>query len=223
MQIVIFGAGTLAKLAFYYLTQDMKHKVCAFVVDKRKTKEKIQSSLFDLPVYVWEEFVELYTRDDVKIFVAVAYKVMRNRLLAFEKVKKHKYNFINIVSSSAFIPVNSIRGTNNFIMPGTVLEPGTLIGSNNIIWSNTTICHDSEIGNHNFFGANLTMGGFSKVGDLCFFGFSSTISDQITVGDEVLLAANSFLNTNAKKLTRMQGIPAIEYSKIDAEKGINFF
>ena len=108
-------------------------------------------------------------------------------------------------------------------MPGVVLEPGTCIGSNNIIWSNSTICHDSKIGNHNFFGANFTIGGFSKVGDLCFFGFSSTVTDKTTVSDEVLLAANSFLNSNAEKLTRMQGVPATKYSGIDPEKGINFF
>ena len=223
MQVVIFGAGTLAKLAFYYLTQDMKQKVYGFVVDKKSSIETIPSSLCERPVYIWEDFLDLYGPGDVQIFVAVAYKSMRNRLLAFEKIKKHNYEFINIVSNTAFLSHNSIIGNNNFIMPGVVLEPGTSIGSNNLIWSNTTICHDSEIGNHNFFGANFTMGGFSKIGNLCFFGFSSTISDKITVGDEVLLAANSFLNSNARKLTRLQGIPAKEYSEIDPEKGINFF
>jgi len=223
MQVVIFGAGTLAKLAFYYLTQDMNLKVCGFVVDKRSSIEKIPSYLFDRPVYIWEDFINLYSKRDVQIFVAIAYKSMRNRLTTFEKVKENKFEFINIISKSAFVSDNSLLGTNNFIMPGVVIEPGASIGSNNLIWSNSTICHDSKIGNHNFFGANFTMGGFSKIGDLCFFGFSSTISDKIVVSDEVLLAANSFLNSNPSRLTRLQGIPAKEYSEIDPEKGINFF
>lgn len=222
MKVIIFGAGTLAKLAFYYLTQEMNLKVYGFVIDKRSSIEKTPSSLFERPVHIWEDFIDLYSQDDVKIFLAIAYKSMRNRSSTFEKLKKHKFEFINIISKSASVSDNSLLGTNNFIMPGVVLEPGTAIGSNNILWSNTTICHDSKIGNHNFFGANFTMGGFSKIGNLCFFGFSSTITDQITVSDEVLLAANSFLNSSPKKLTRLQGIPAKEYSEIDPDTGINF-
>jgi len=222
MSIVIFGAGTLGKLAYYYLTKDMKLDVSAFVID-RKEGDKKETNLYELPVYFWDDFINIFSIKEVKIFVAVAYKSMRNRLRIFEKVRKHKFNCINIISSSAFVPNDSLEGTNNFIMPGVVLEPGTLVGSNNLIWSNSTICHDSKIGNHNFLGANFTMGGYSKIGDLSFFGFSSTISDKVIVGDEVILAANSFLNSNVDKLTRMQGSPAIKYSEIDPDKGINFF
>ena len=223
MSIVIFGVGTLGKLAYYYLTKDMKLNVTAFVVDRNEKHKQDKSSLYGLPIYFWDDFINLFSINEVKIFVAVAYKSMRNRLLVFEKVKQHKFNCINIISNSAFVPNDSLLGTNNFIMPGVVLEPGTLLGSNNLIWSNSTICHDSKIGNHNFLGANFTMGGYSKIGDLSFFGFSSTISDKVIVEDEVLLAANSFLNSKADKLTRMQGNPAIKYSAIDPEKGINFF
>ena len=222
MSIVIFGAGTLGKLAYYYLTKDMQLDVSAFVIDRKEGYKK-DSNLYELPIYFWDDFIHLFSINEVKIFVAVAYKSMRNRLQIFEKVRQHKFNCINIISSSAFVPNDSLEGTNNFIMPGVVLEPGTLVGSNNLIWSNSTICHDSKIGNHNFLGANFTMGGYSKIGDLSFFGFSSTISDKVIVEDEVLLAANSFLNSNADKLTRMQGTPAIKYSAIDPEKGINFF
>jgi len=222
MPIVIFGAGTLGKLAYYYLTKDMQLDVRAFVIDRKEGYKK-DSNLYELPIYYWDDFINLFSINEVKIFVAVAYKSMRNRLRIFEKVRQHKFNCINIISSSAIVPNDSIEGTNNFIMPGVVLEPGTLVGSNNLIWSNSTICHDSKIGNHNFLGANFTMGGYSKIGNLSFFGFSSTISDKVIVEDEVLLAANSFLNSNADKLTRMQGTPAIKYSAIDPEKGINFF
>ena len=223
MSIVIFGVGTLGKLAYYYLTKDMKLDVSAFVIDRKEMLIQEKSDLYGLPIYFWDDFIKIFSVNEVKVFVAVAYKSMRNRLRVFEKVRQHKFNCINIISSSTFVPNDALEGTNNFIMPGVVLEPGVIVGSNNLIWSNSTICHDSKIGNHNFLGANFTMGGYSKIGDLSFFGFSSTISDKVIVEDEVLLAANSFLNSNADKLTRMQGTPAIKYSAIDPEKGINFF
>ncbi|MBK16591.1 MAG: hypothetical protein CMK49_01050 [Prochlorococcus sp. SP3034] len=223
MAIAIFGIGTLAKLAHYYITKDMKQKVSAFVIDKDKNQGNKSSTFQEIPILFWDEFINSHNNDEYKMFIAVAYKRMRNRLEVFERVKSYNYSLLNIVSSSSFVSEDSIQGENNFIMPGAVLEPGSKIGSNNLIWSNSTICHDSQIGNHNFFGANFTMGGRSRVGDLCFFGFSSTITDNIQVNNEVILAANSFLNKDAKSLSRYQGVPAKKYSRIEEKKGIIFF
>lgn len=223
MPVAIFGIGTLAKLAYYYITKDMKQKVSAFVIDKDQNAEHKSSEFYDLPILFWDDFKNLYSNDEYNIFIAIAYKGMRNRLKVFDRVKSYDYSLINIISSSSFVSEDSIQGENNFIMPGVVLEPGSKIGSNNLIWSNSTICHDSVIGNHNFFGANFTMGGRSKIGNLCFFGFSSTVTDKIQVDDEVILAANSFLNQDANSLTRFQGVPAKKYSQIEEDKGIIFF
>ena len=40
MSIVIFGVGTLGKLAYYYLTKDMKLNVTAFVVDRNEKQKQ---------------------------------------------------------------------------------------------------------------------------------------------------------------------------------------
>ena len=222
MRVVIFGSGTLAELAYYYLRQEMKANVEGFVVDKLNKELSNEFKLNNLPIYSWSDFVKKFRPDQVKIHIAIAYKNMRNKKKVFERVLAAGFNLINIVSKSAFISEDTILGLNNFIMPNVVLEPFTRIGNNNIIWSNSTICHNTHIGNHNFLASNVTFGGKSKVGDLCFFGFSSTITDYINVENEVLLAANSFLNKDAKTLTRFQGNPAEKFSKININEGIIF-
>ena len=145
-----------------------------------------------------------------------------NKRDVFERILNSGYDLFNIVSKSAFISKDSIKGNNNFIMPNVVIEPYAEIGSDNIIWSNSTICHHTIIGNHNFLASNVTIGGKCNIGDLCFLGFSCTVSDHLFIDNEVLIAANSFLNENANSLSRMQGLPAKLHSKINQDHGIIF-
>ena len=73
MSIVIFGVGTLGKLAYFYLTKDMTLNVRAFVGDRKEINNQEKSRLYGLPIYFWDDFVDLYSINEVKIFVAVAY------------------------------------------------------------------------------------------------------------------------------------------------------
>ena len=222
MKIAIFGSGTLAKLALYYLREEMSYEVICFVIDREKNLNQKPEKFHNKNVYFFDEFQSIYSPKEVKMFIAIAYKDMRNRKKVFDRINKFGYSFINIISKSAQICGDIIKGTNNFIMSNSVLEPESSIGSNNLIWSNTTICHNTIIGNHNFLAANVTIGGWSNIKDLCFLSFSSTVSDKINVKSEVLLAANSFLNMNADELRKFKGTPAKEYAKIDHNTGITF-
>ena len=220
MSYAIFGCGTLAKLAYYYISNEMGLKIDCFVIDNIPNNSPL--FLFDIPIMSWSDFVKKYKTNEVKIYIALAYKNMRNKRDVFERIRNAGYDLLNIISKSAFVSKDSIKGKNNFIMPNVVIEPYAEIGSNNIIWSNSTICHNTIVGNHNFLASNVTVGGKCKIGDLCFLGFSSTVSDHLIVENEVLLSANSFLNSNVNSLKRMQGIPANLHSTIDSDHGIIF-
>ena len=222
MSYAIFGCGTLARLAYYYIYNEMGLKVDCFVIDKLNSDFNHKSFLFDVPIISWDNFINKYKAVDIKIHIALAYKNMRNKKDVFERIQGSGYELFNIVSNSAFISEDSIKGKNNFIMPNVVIEPYAEIGSNNIIWSNSTICHNTIIGNHNFLASNVTIGGKTNIGDLCFLGFSSTVSDHLKIENEVLIAANSFLNENVKSLCRVQGLPAKLHSKINKDQGIIF-
>ena len=79
MKIAIFGAGTLAKLAFYYLTKEMNCEVICFVVDREKNLNKKPEKVQSKNVYFFDEFQDIYGPEDLKMFIAIAYKDMRNR------------------------------------------------------------------------------------------------------------------------------------------------
>lgn len=215
--LVIIGAGTLARLAHYYATRELGRQVSCFVVDASR---KEVDTCCDLPVLTWEQCIESHPPNTVTLYVAVGYREMRQRQLMFERAQQAGYALQNIVSTSAFVADTAVIGVNNFIMPGTVIEPGVCLGNNNVVWSNTTICHDTAIGDHNFFASNVTIGGEVTIGHRCFFGFSSTVVHQRQVGDDVLLAAQSLLLGDVESLGWYQGVPARRVAEIPSSTGV---
>lgn len=203
--LIIFGTGTLARLAHYYAVREMGLEVKAFAVDA--TMLNIDTCC-DSRVVSWDQCLDQYPPGTVSMYVAVGYREMRQREEVFDRVQSAGYFFKNIISKSAFVAETVRMGHNNFIMPGVVIEPEVSMGANNVIWSNATICHDTIIGKHNFVASNVTIGGEVTVGDRCFLGFSSTVVQQCRLGDDVLLAAQSLLLEDADSQSRHQGIPA---------------
>lgn len=216
--IYIFGTGTLAKLAHYYIVNELKRNVSGFIVD---AEFKLQNQFIDLPIYAFDDFIKHYSREDVEIFIAIGYKDMKARSEVFSRISEADYRLINIISQSAFVANDVELGQNNFIMPGVVIEPGVKLGSNNIIWSNATICHDTKIGNHNFIASNVTVGGEVIIGSRCFLGFSSVMSQKITVGNDNLFAAQSLVLSDVGSLSRYQGVPAQKVGDINVELGFS--
>jgi sugar O-acyltransferase (sialic acid O-acetyltransferase NeuD family) len=217
--LLIFGSGSLARLALYYAKMEMGLTVLGFVVDSDKQSG---DEFCDLPVFTWDAFILQYSPDEVCLFIAVGYKSMRGRGFLFERARSSGYTLQNLVSSSFYSAQTVHMGENNFIMPGVVIEPGVTLGDNNVIWSNTTICHDSIIGNHNFFAAKTTVGGEVSVGDCCFLGFSSTVVHHLTICDDVLLAAQSLLLDDADRLGWYQGVPARRMKEFSPVIGVSF-
>lgn len=215
--LLIFGTGSLARLAHYYATREMGLQVLGFVVDADR---RDADECCALPVFSWEACMAQRVPAATSMYVAVGYREMRQRQILFDRAKAAGYVLQNIVSNSAFVAETAQMGENNFIMPGAVVEPEVRLGANNVVWSNATICHDTVIGHHNFFASNVTVGGEVTVGDRCFFGFASTVVHQCRIGDDVLLAAQSLLLNDGESLGCYQGVPAKRVESISDQTGV---
>lgn len=215
--LIIFGTGSLARLAHHYATYEMGLQVLGFVVDPGR---RDTDNYCGLPVFDWEACTEQHPPSVAGMYVAVGYREMRQRQILFDRAKSAGYTLQSIVSTSSYVAKTVQMGENCFIMPGTVIEPGVFLGVNNVVWSNTTICHDTMIGSHNFFASNVTVGGEVSVGDRCFFGFTSTVVHQCCVGDDVLLAAQSLLLGDGEASGCYLGVPAKRVGNIADQAGV---
>jgi sugar O-acyltransferase (sialic acid O-acetyltransferase NeuD family) len=218
-QHVIFGAGSLANLAYWYAIESGHLTIDAFVVDDEYLQQT-KSAYAEVPIIGWIEFCKQYPISTTKVFSAVGYKSMRARAAAFNKIVAAGYSSFNIQAKTAYVASNAATGLNNIFMPNVVIEPYVSIGNNNVFWSNATVCHDTIIGHHNFFASNSTIGGQVSIGDLNFFGFSSTVIQNIQLQNETLIAASSLVIKNTEALSRYQGSPAFRFDAIDKSAGI---
>lgn len=215
--LIIFGSSSLARLAHYYATRDMGLNVLGFVVDEQYKDSDI---FLSLPVFSWFELDQKFNHDKIAMYVAIGYKNMRLRSIAYEYAKLKGIDLVNIISRSSFVADDVVMGDNNIVMPGVVIEPGVQVDSNNVVWSNTTICHDSVVGNHNFIASNVTIGGEVTIGNSNFLGFSSVILQGRKIGNDVLLGAQSLALTNLDTLSRYHGSPATKVGSIEKKVGI---
>ncbi len=213
--LVIYGAGDLAKLAYFYAKHELGFNVLGFVVDYEFKKE---DQFLNLPLYIWSDCPPA---DKANMFVAIGYKSMRARAVSYLKARSAGYKLVNLISPNCHLASNLEIGDNNIIMPGVVIEPYVELGCNNIFWSNSTVCHDSKIGSHNFFAANVTIGGKVKVGDQCFFGFNSSVTQNLIVENEVLLAAGSIALSRLHSLSIYLGVPAVLKKPLNSSIGVS--
>jgi len=210
--IYIFGATSLARLAFEYLTSDMHLNVNGFVVSKNFRKS---DKFCSLPVLTEDEFLSCNSPETAKLFVAIGYKNMLTRNFVYKRYKSMGFSFLNVIASNTYIARHCAVGDNNFLMPGVVVEPGVTLGSNNVVWSNSTICHDTVVGNDNFFASNNTIGGNVAIANGIFLGFSSTILQRISVGSYAIIGANSLVKSDVESHHLYYGSPARKIKKLE--------
>lgn len=97
-KIIIFGAGDIARLAYYYFKTDSSHEVVAFSVDKAFKKS---DAFLDLPLVSFEEVSLIYSPKEYKMFIGMSYaKMNRVREDKYKKAKEMGYEFVSYVSSN---------------------------------------------------------------------------------------------------------------------------
>ena len=202
-KIVIFGAGSLAEMVCFYLQQKTPNSVGGFVVDPEYI---LKDSLMNLPVVSSENMGSIFPSTSFDMIVAIGYSNMRTRSLIINKIHNLGYTFRNLIPETGCDGL--INGSNNIIMPGSVVEPFATIESDNIIWSGAHICHNASIQNNNFFATGTVIGGYTTISNGCFFGFGSIVIENIEISKETLVAAGGVVTEDTQAHSQYMGLPA---------------
>jgi len=196
-ELIIFGAGDIARLAHFYFTTDTDYKVAGFVVDAEYRKE---DSFRDLPLTDFESIRESHPPDRYDAFVAVSYaKMNRVRQEKFEKLKAWGYTCAAYVSSHCTYLAPEPPGENAFILEDNTIQPFVKIGSNVTLWSGNHIGHDSVIQDNTFIASHIVVSGNCVVGKNCFLGVNATMHNSITLGDFTLVAAGAIVAKSTRE------------------------
>lgn len=196
-KVVIFGAGKIAEVAYFYLTNDSPYEIVAFTVDEKYITNK---ELFGLPVVTFEEIEKLYPPNKFKMFVAISYRDLNKlRATKYNESKSKGYKLISYISSRASNFGNVEIGDNCFILENQTIQPCSKIGNDVIIWSGNHIGHHSIIGDHCFITSHVVISGSTIIEPYCFIGVNATIGHEITIGRESIIGAGCLITKSTKE------------------------
>lgn len=194
--IIIFGAGDVAELAWFYFTHDSDHRVTAFTVDGSYLK---QDNFCGLPVIAHEEIASRFAPQEYKAFVALAYvKLNRLREEKCAKLRADGYDLVSYVSSRASTFSDLTIGWNCFILEDNTIQPRVRIGNNVTLWSGNHIGHHSTIEDNVFVSSHVVVSGGVVVGANSFLGVNSTLRDHINIGQRCVIGAGSLILTDTE-------------------------
>src|SRR5579863_7177558 len=97
MDLVIFGSGDLAQVAWAYFSRDSAFKVKAFTVDDSYITG---DSLLGLPLIPFSTLEQRFPQESCELFVAMGFKRLnRARAEVYERCKARGYKLATYVSS----------------------------------------------------------------------------------------------------------------------------
>ena len=187
--VVIFGAGDIAKLAHFYFSRDSEHRVVGFTVDAQFRRE---ATMADLPLVDFETVERHFPTAECQMFVALSYAEMNQlRARKYAEAKARGYALASYVSSRCTNLAEHSFGDNCFILEDNTIQPFVRIGSNVTLWSGNHIGHDSIIEDHVFVSSHVVISGHVRVGAYSFLGVNATIRNGIAIAPHTLIGGGA--------------------------------
>ena len=192
-QLLIFGAGDVARLANFYFRTDSPHQVAAFVVD---AAFKTADTFDNLPLVSFDQARERYPPAEYAAFVAIGYaKMNRVRKEKYDQMRAAGYTLVSYISSRCTY-LTTPPGDNCFILEDNTVQPFVTVGNDVTLWSGNHIGHDSIIEDHCFITSHVVVSGHVRVGSGSFLGVNATLRNAITIAPESLIVAGAVITKN---------------------------
>lgn len=189
--VVIFGAGDIARLAYHYFSTDTEHRVVAFTVDAEFRKA---DSFEELPLVDFDQLDQAFSPSRCRMFVALSYARMNEaRAGAYRRAKERGYTLVSYVSSRCTNLAQAAVGDNCFILEDNTIQPFVRIGSNVTLWSGNHIGHDSTIEDHVFVSSHVVISGHVRIGEYSFLGVNATLRNGISIAPRTLVGAGAVI------------------------------
>jgi sugar O-acyltransferase (sialic acid O-acetyltransferase NeuD family) len=191
-QLLIFGTGTLAEIAAYYLAHDGGYEVCGHT-DLPEFITPDTAARFHCPVIPWPDARQMFPPDRFAAFVAIGYRKTNTvRRQRFDEVLAAGYGLATYISPRAINHAEAV-GVNCFILEQNVLQPFTRIGDNVTMWSGNHLGHHSIVEDNCFITSQVVISGKCRIGANSFLGVNACLRDGVTIGEKSVVGAGSLV------------------------------
>jgi len=211
--ILIFGIGKIAEVAYYYLKHDTDLNIIGFVLEKDFIND--ETTKFNLPIIEFENIESKYSPNKHYLFApCTGSNLNKFRKRIYNSGKEKGYDFYTYISSKSNIHTEEI-GENCFILEDNTIQPYTKIGNNCILWSGNHIGHHSIIEDHVFITSHVVISGMCLIKKYCYLGINSSLRDNIVLEEGTVVGMSASITKNTEGNAIYVGIPAKLFKKCD--------
>jgi sugar O-acyltransferase (sialic acid O-acetyltransferase NeuD family) len=214
-KIVIYGDSDFAEQVKYQLDSDDRYKVVAFTVDESKY---MKNCFLNLPVIKFQLLENYFSKDEIKIFVAIGYTKMNTiREKVLKKIENEGYILLTYISKKSFLSRNVYIGTGSYIAEFVSIGSNAQIGKGVIILSNSSIAHNVLIEDFVFCSHSITIGGHALIKNNSFIGLNSTIKNSIIVSENNIIGCGSNVINSTDPESIYVGNPAKKIKDVNID------
>jgi sugar O-acyltransferase (sialic acid O-acetyltransferase NeuD family) len=203
--IIIFGAGTLGKIALDIFNEN-NVLIYGLLDDKKELHGKEFGGVTVLGETDDDGFLKLIGKK-TEAFVAVRNQEDRKRLAQMLNSKR-KVMPINAIHRSAAVSDEAILGHGNLIGAGSVVGPFVTIGNLCLVGSKTVIDAEATIGDFVDIGPGSVINSGVKIEDDVFIGSNVTAVSGVSIGKGARIGAGSVVIENVEAGKTVFGNPA---------------
>lgn len=144
-----------------------------------------------------EKFLKLYKNHEVLLINGVGHlPKSKIRKSLYKKYKNLGYKFSSVISTKALITGSVTLDEGVQILPGAIINHGTIIGKNTIINSGAVVEHNCNIGANCHVAPSATVCGNVIIKDNVFVGSNSTIIQNIIIPENCVVKAGDLITKN---------------------------
>ena len=201
--LLIFGTGGHA-ISVASLAEQCGYRIDGFISATDKPGE-----LLGVPVILTRD---LFRRVSFSVSIAVGdnsvrEEIVKNLLVQSASAGVDIY-FPNLIHPAANLGIGVELGQGNQLFPGISLASRSMIQDFVVMNHLSSLDHESVMSSFSSLGPGALTGGRVSLGFRSAALINSSISNEIKVGQDVILAANSFLKSNAPDNSLYGGSPA---------------
>lgn len=214
--VILFGTGRGAEVAYRHLIKDSPHKIRGFTIDAAYRK---MDTFHGLPVVPFEEVHRHFPPDQCRMLILLGFQRM-NRLRAekYAAAKQLGYTCISYVSSGLFQAEDLQIGENCFILDNQSINLDVRIGNNVVFWSSNHVGDLTTIDDHAWLSSKVTLSGNVRVGAYSFLGIGATVSNNVTIAEGSYIGANALIT----RPTQANGVYLAPETKKSADDATMF-